>query len=241
MLDSFGIVVIAAVIALNVNALIGTMPVMRSTRLALAAATGAWIGVAAAAAARGSLAVSMPFPVIGLFAALPIAATALLAALAPSFRTALLGVPLPLLIGLNVSRVFGAFFLLLAAAGRLGGPFPYAAAWGDIITGALALPLAWYAVRRPGSHIGVIGAWNVFGAADLIVAVTLGLTSATGSPWQLFDAGAGSAAMQALPWSLVPTVLVPFYLIMHGVIWAQLRSQHARRATSSMDFARGAA
>jgi hypothetical protein len=153
----------------------------------------------------------------------------------------LLGIPLPLLIGLNASRVFGALFLLLAADGRLGGPFPYAAAWGDIVTGALALPLTWYAARKPGSHIGLIGAWNVFGAADLVVAVALGLTSATGSPWQLFHAGAGSAAMQVLPWSLVPTVLVPFYLIMHGVIWAQLRSQRARRATSGMDFARGAA
>ena len=241
MLDSFGTVVIAAAIALNVNALVSTMPVMRCTRLALGAATGAWIGVVVAAASRGSLAVSVPFPLIGLFAALPIAAAVLLAALAPSFRTALLGVPLPLLIGLNASRVFGALFLLLAADGRLDGPFPYAAAWGDIVTGALALPLTWYAARKPGSHIGLIGAWNVFGAADLVVAVALGLTSATGSPWQLFHAGAGSAAMQVLPWSLVPTVLVPFYLIMHGVIWAQLRSQRARRATSGMDFARDTA
>jgi hypothetical protein len=29
--------------------------------------------------------------------------------------------------------------------------------------------------------------------------------------------------MQHLPWSFVPTVLVPLWLILHAIIWAQLR------------------
>ena len=29
--------------------------------------------------------------------------------------------------------------------------------------------------------------------------------------------------MQYLPWSFVPTVLVPFWLIVHAIVWAQLR------------------
>jgi hypothetical protein len=33
--------------------------------------------------------------------------------------------------------------------------------------------------------------------------------------------------MQYLPWSFVPTVLVPIYLIMHATIWAQLRVRRA--------------
>ena len=44
-----------------------------------------------------------------------------------------------------------------------------------------------------------------------------------GSPLQIFHAAPGSAAMQQLPWSFVPTVLVPFWLILHAIIWAQLR------------------
>src|SRR5262245_55456007 len=39
---------------------------------------------------------------------------------------------------------------------------------------------------------------------DLALAITLGVTSAEGSPLQVF-AGPGSAAMQQLPWSFVPT------------------------------------
>jgi hypothetical protein len=56
-------------------------------------------------------------------------------------------------------------------------------------------------------------------AADLALAIFFGMTSAEGSALQLFFSAPGSQAMQYLPWSFVPTVLVPFYLIMH----AQLR------------------
>jgi hypothetical protein len=33
--------------------------------------------------------------------------------------------------------------------------------------------------------------------------------------------------MQHLPWSFVPTVLVPIYLILHAIVWFQLRSRVA--------------
>jgi hypothetical protein len=68
----------------------------------------------------------------------------------------------------------------------------------------------------------LIAAWNTFGMVDLIVAVALGLISRNGSPLQLIHAGVGSAAMQTLPWAFVPTVLVPFFLIDHGIIFAHL-------------------
>jgi hypothetical protein len=43
-----------------------------------------------------------------------------------------------------------------------------------------------------------------------------GEASAAGSRLQIFTAAPGSAAMQQLLWSFVPTVLVPFSLISHG-------------------------
>jgi hypothetical protein len=39
---------------------------------------------------------------------------------------------------------------------------------------------------------------------------------------QIF-AGPGSEAMQHLPWSFVPTVLVPLWMILHAIIWVKLR------------------
>jgi hypothetical protein len=112
--------------------------------------------------------------------------------------------------------------------GRLSGPFPYSAGWGDVITGAFAVPVALLAKRALSRSGLLIAAWNLFGALDLFAAVTLGITSAQGSPLQLIHAGVGSEAMQYLPYSLVPTVLVPFYLITHAVVAAQLSARRVR-------------
>jgi hypothetical protein len=148
----------------------------------------------------------------------------------PRVRSALLAIPTRLLIGLNSLRILGVLFLFLAAAGRLSGPFPYSAGLGDIITGALAIPLALSVARSQKLPAAAIKRWNIFGTLDLLVAVGLGLSSAAGSPLQWIHADPGSAAMQYLPFCLVPTVLVPFYLITHGIVAAQLL---ASRAVSS--------
>jgi hypothetical protein len=50
---------------------------------------------------------------------------------------------MPVMVALNIVRIFAVLFLMLAAEGRLTGPFPYSAAWSDIITGVLAVPVLW--------------------------------------------------------------------------------------------------
>ena len=221
MLDFIGTIVVTAIMVVNLNAVISALDVSRPRRIAAALAIGLWVGLAAASANIGLFA--GPAPYIGFFVAFPLLAIAALAFASPIWRAALLNLPAPLLIGLNASRLFGVFFLLLAASGRLSGPFPASAGWGDIITGALAIPALWLALRPASSGRSFIAAWNAFGAADLVVAIALGVSSAQGSPVQLFDVGAGSTAMQMLPWAFVPTVLVPFYLIMHAILYVQLR------------------
>jgi hypothetical protein len=130
-----------------------------------------------------------------------------------------------------VIRALGFEFLRLAADGRLAGPFPYSAGWGDIITGVAALPLAW-AVSRGTASRALVAAWNTFGLLDLVTAVTLGVISANGSPAQLIHAGVGSQAITHLPWSLIPTVLVPFFIVTHAIVYAQLRAHAPRRASA---------
>jgi hypothetical protein len=94
----------------------------------------------------------------------------------PKVRSTLLAIPMSLLIGVNALRVFGVLFLLLAAAGRLSGPFPFSAGFGDIITGALAVPLALSVVQSHGLPVGAIKRWNIFGALDLLFAIGFGIT-----------------------------------------------------------------
>jgi len=220
MLDAIGTILILTTAAVILVAM--------TRRLLIAGVAGAWFGLAVVASASGAFngRVTGGLGVLFFFG-LPLIVAAL-AWQRSSVRAAWLAIPLPLLIGLNVFRSLGFMFLLLAANGRLSGPFPYSAGWGDIITGVFALPVA-MAVARGTASRGLVAAWNAFGLLDLIVAVGLGVVSGDGSAVQLIHAGVGSAAITHLPWSLVPTALVPFFIVTHAVIFAQLRARAPRR------------
>jgi hypothetical protein len=224
MLDLAGTIATAGLMVFITTTLAIFLDITRGAKLALSAIMGLWIGVCAAAAADGVIATSRPFPFIGIFIALPLAAAAIATAW-PAARKAMLSLPIQVMLGLNVGRLLAVFFLLLAAEGRLAGPFPYFAAGGDIITALVALPMMRLASTPSGPRIGTIAAWNLFGMADLVLAITLGVISSEGSPLQVFHTPPGSEAMQQLPWSFVPTVLVPLWLILHAIIWAQLRQR----------------
>lgn len=230
-LDFAGGTLLVAAIVFNAVAFLGALDIGRMARLGLAAAAGLWVGLQISLALAGAFtsAFATTSPLVGVMVAAPVIAAAVAALLSSTAREAMLGVPTPLLVGLNAARIFGAFFLLLAADGRLGGPFPQSAGWGDVITGALAVPLAFYATRQ--SARPAVFWWNVFGATDLIVAIVLGTLSFNGSFAQVIHAGAGSDAVAGMPWSLIPTVLVPFYLVTHGIVFAQLR--HASRIAAA--------
>jgi hypothetical protein len=204
MLDFIGTVITATLMVLFVNTLTTFMEASRVAKVTLAAVIGVWIGLAAAVAGAGWLPISRPVPVVGLFVVVPLLATALATAW-PTARNAMLSIPMPAMVALNIVRVFAVLFLMPAAEERLSGPFPYSAAWGDIITGVVAVPVLWLLKDGVARHTTAIGAWNLFGTADLVLAIGFGITSSEGSPLQIFP-GPGSEAMQYVPWSFVPTV-----------------------------------
>jgi len=226
MLDFVGTVATATMIVLFVATVVLGMDAPRSAKLWVAAIAGLWAGLCAAAGAAGWLAINKPFPLVGPFVAAPLLAAAV-AATFPTARRAMLSLPMPMMVGLNTGRVLGFLFLMLAAEGRLAGPFPYSAAWGDMITGAVALLLAFAGVT--GRSPLLLGAWNLFGLADLVLAIGLGVTSGEASPLQIFHVGPGSAAMQFMPWSLIPTVLVPAWIILHGIMFTKIRALSSSR------------
>lgn len=236
MLDLIGAIVGMGTVAISLAAFTQVLPGTLARRLVLAGIAGGWVGLASDLGATGKLAFSPdnPVPLVGVLFALPLLVVGVSALRSPKVRAALLAVPMSLLIGLHSLRMLGVLFLLLAAVGRLSGPFPYFAGLGDIITGALAIPLALSIARSGQVPSAAVRSWNIFGTLDLVVAVGLGLTSAVGSPIQLIHTGVGSEAMQYLPYSLVPTVLVPFYLITHAIVAAQLA---ARRAVPALAHA----
>jgi hypothetical protein len=222
--DFGGTVVLVTLIVVCVGTVTSVLPVAQTPRLLLTMAAGLWVGLQMALANAGAFSDGpSAVPLLGMMVALPPLAVLGTAMSSQGVRDALLGLPTRLLVGLNIGRALGFYFLLLATEGRLGGPFPQSAGWGDVVTGMGALLLT-IALARTRKNRTLLAAWNAFGFVDLIAAVSFGVLSANNFPFHLIQSAAGSAAIQALPWSLIPTVLVPFYLTIHGVIFAQLRA-----------------
>ncbi len=236
-IDLITSIVPMAVFAVDLVALTLALSGSFARRLAIAAVGGGWVGLAMYLSVSGRLAFSPAnrAPWMGRLLIVPLLTTGVLALASKKVRATLLGIPLELLIGLNAMRILGVLFLLDVVAGSLSGPFPFFAGLGDMITGALAIPIALRIARSRRPSARTIAGWNAFGVLDLIVAVGLATTSVPGFPLQLIHAGVGSQAMQYLPMSLIPTVLVPFYLLTHAIVAAQLRvrSRSAHRTVSA--------
>lgn len=226
MLDMIGAIAGTAVYAVIVGILIGWSTARRPTKLRLFTAAGGWGALIVTLGAVGAFEPGaigpIPAPVLAFVGFLALLAAAW--ARWPEFRRALLGVPLPALLALNVARLGGIAFILLTASGRLSEPFGPVAGVGDMAVAALAIPLA---VRAAGEAVraGWLKAWNVAGALDLVVAISLGLLSAPGTPLQIFTDGPGSLAMTSLPWVMVPALLVPLFLLIHVTIAAKLAAR----------------
>ena len=78
---------------------------------------------------------------------------------------------------------------------------------GDIAIGVSAIPIAYLIRQRSSSkHPPVV--WNLIGISDLLMAVSLGLMTASEF---------GISTMTTFPWILVPTVGVPLALVLHAI------------------------
>ncbi|MEO6005159.1 MAG: hypothetical protein ABIZ04_08475 [Opitutus sp.] len=116
------------------------------------------------------------------------------------------------LIGVHVIRFVGVAFLWLHAQGRLPAEFAQRAGWGDIATATGAV--AFLVFPRVANDRRVFGAWNVFGALDLLVAVgTAG--------WLNLTRPGSRIELSALPFTLVPLWFVPVLLATHGLMLQQ--------------------
>ena len=225
MLDVIAAIAFGTMCAADVTVLVSFMAVPLKSKIAAAATAMGWgaaiVAIAAMGGFRPGLLGPIPTPVRA-FSVLVVGS--LIAWLVwPTFRNALLSVPLVALVGINGFRIGGVFFLLLLAAGRLSSPFAPSAGWGDIITGAAAVPSAMMVALRRSVSSRLLAAWNTFGALDLVVAITLAFLSAPGTFYRIFTEGPGTVVMTTLPWVLAATFLVPLYLLTHFTIAARLR------------------
>jgi hypothetical protein len=147
----------------------------------------------------------------------------------------LVGAPLGWLVGIQVYRVIGANFVVLWAFGAIPGVFALPAGIGDFLVGLLALPVAFYLASGAARGRTLAVAWNIFGIADLINAVTLGALSSPG-PLQHLALNHPNALISSYPTVMIPAFAVPLSLILHGLSLWQLRRRRTGERSGSESF-----
>jgi hypothetical protein len=231
MLDLINAIALGAGLAIVVTVLTTQADVSWDARRRVIAGMLGWTTLIVAGAALGHVTPGTPGIVIQPPAIFAIAIVALSIAwvFSPQFRHAMLSIPLQSLVGLNVLRVLGAFFVLKYFAHELAAPFGPVAGLGDVITGLAAIPLA-LSIARGSFSKSSVAWWNAFGALDLFTALMLGALSQAGVPFRVFFGEPGLAAMTQLPSVIVPTILVPIYLLIHLTVAYRLSEASVRQA-----------
>jgi hypothetical protein len=134
------------------------------------------------------------------------------------------------IIGVQAYRVEGVIFLILYATGLLPGVFALPAGAGDVATGLLGLGIAINAAHRRQLRPRSVLLWNLFGIADLIVALTTGFLTSP-SPLQRFAFDRPNQLISMFPLVLIPTFLVPLAIVLHIISLIQLGRASARGNT----------
>jgi hypothetical protein len=217
-LDQIQYIFMLAVFPAAIIAITGSLPVSNAAKLQVGLCLALWFGFTYLATVPnlgrvpGAL-FGIIFPVLGVSAYMLFNQTA---------RGVIQHMSLAPLVALHVTRIAGGLFIPLFWEGRLSNPFVYIAGGGDLLSAALAIPAAIIAYRsKPGWDKWVL-AWNVIGFADFISAITLGVTSQSGSPFQLFNDLPGTSILSELPWRFIPSYFVPLYLMIHVALFIRL-------------------
>jgi hypothetical protein len=119
-----------------------------------------------------------------------------------SFRGIVAAIPQHWLIGIQTFRVLGGVFIVRYLQGELPALLAIPAGVGDILTGIFAPLVAYWLYSGKSYARGAAIAWNLFGMADLVNAVAIGVTTG----------GAGIV----FPIVLIPVYAVPRAFLIHS-------------------------
>jgi hypothetical protein len=120
-----------------------------------------------------------------------------------------------LLIAVQTWRLIGIFFILGVSWGILDPAFGIPAGVGDILVGITAIPFAFILGKGYSWSKYTILVWSVLGIADLVMAVSLGVITASEND---------IPTMNVFPWVMIPTIGVPLALILHVITLYRLRN-----------------
>jgi hypothetical protein len=167
-------------------------------------------------------------PTIQYGLALPVIAGIVLMWRSPGVARLIGAIPTEWLVGVQLYRALGAIFLLLFyVTGEMPGAFAWPASVGDFVTGVLAPVVAVAYARNPQANARRVLGWNLFGLADLAVAITMGFLTAP-SPFQAFALDTPNSLISSFPLVLIPAFLVPLSILLHIASLTKLRAEMPR-------------
>jgi hypothetical protein len=141
--------------------------------------------------------------------AIPIVAVAIGYRAWPRFRTYLLTLDLRLVLTAQLWRVIGIAFLFALAFDQLPAGFAVPAGVGDLATGIAALAVV-LSLGNGSLTRGRLYAFTALGVGDFLVANATGLSLEP-------------SALTAWPLAIFPTIMIPFFAVLHLVAVLQSR------------------
>jgi hypothetical protein len=156
-----------------------------------------------------SRAPTLPFGLL-----IPIAAGVVLFFRSPLLRRIIDAAPQSWIVTVQAYRAEGLIFLILYAGGLLPGAFAWPAGVGDVIVGLLAPVVGIAYMRGWRRSADLLRAWNLFGIADLVVAVATGFLTSP-SPLQLLALDRPNELISSFPLVMIPVFLVPLSVLLH--------------------------
>src|SRR5437016_12872352 len=195
----------------------------RSTWLVLMVPFTLWATVAWTAAINGVFRTgASPLPLLPAALILPVIIGTPLLLLSKRVGQVLDAMPTTWLVALQFYRVFGSQWLAYWLLGLLPGLWALPAGTGDVLTGLFAVPAAIALATRTAEGRKAAILWNIFGLADFVVAITLGLTISPG-PFQLIVPNDPIIGLDGYPNVLTPSFVVPSSILLHALSLRQLR------------------
>jgi hypothetical protein len=191
------------------------------------------VGLSAIGFYQGS---SSGLPTIQYGVGIPIAAGILLYLRWGTLRRALEATPQSWIVGVQVYRTLGLIFIILHLQGRMPGAFAWPAGVNDVLVGLFAPVVALAHSRRWTNAARWVRAWNWFGLADLLSALTTGFLTSP-SPVQKLAFDSPNVLISAFPLVLVPVLLVPLSILLHLASLKKL--QQAQAGEGSIDLFTG--
>ena len=195
----------------------------RATWLAIMVPFTLWAAVAWSAAINGVFRTDysqLPLLPAAIFTPVVIGAPLLL--LSKRVGQLLDAMPTNWLVALQLYRVVGSQWLAYWLLGRLLGLWALPAGTGDVLTGLFAVPAAMALASGTADGRKAAILWNMFGLADFVVAITLGMIITPG-PFQLIIPQGPNVGLDGYPNVLTPAFVVPSSILLHVLSLRQLR------------------